>query len=69
MNEKKIKTYDKVMLMKKKLLTVSEKMKLLYNYARYKLHKSNVEELIGDYEKLINCVKRFNPNTFQFMRN
>lgn len=52
MNEEKIKTYDECNIDEKEVLDTFRKMKLLYDHARYKLHKRNVEDLINDYEKL-----------------
>ena len=53
MNNKKIRTYDELNIDEKEVLDSFRKMKLLYDHARYKLHNLNVEELIGDYEKLM----------------
>ena len=53
MNKEKIKTYDECNVDEKEVLDSFRKMKLLYDHARYKLHKRNVEELINDYEKLM----------------
>lgn len=53
MDEEKIKTYDECNVDEKEVLDSFRKMKLLYDHARYKLHNWNVEELIGDYEKLM----------------
>ena len=53
MNEEKIKTYDECNVDEKEVLDSFRKMKLLYDHARYKLHKHNVEELINDYENLM----------------
>ena len=53
MNKEKIKTYDECNVDEKEVIDSFRKMKLLYDHARYKLHKRNVEELIGDYEKLM----------------
>ena len=53
MNEEKIKTYDECNADEKEVIDSFRKMKLLYDHARYKLHNLNVEELIGDYEKLM----------------
>ena len=53
MNKDKIKTYNECNVDEKDVLDSFRKMKLMYDYARYKLHKRNVEELINDYEKLM----------------
>lgn len=53
MNEEKIKTYDECNVDEKEVIDSFRKMKLLYDHARYKLHKRNVEDLINDYEKLM----------------
>ena len=53
MNKEKIKTYDECNTDEKEVLDTFRKMKLLYDHARYKLHKRNVDDLINDYEKLM----------------
>ena len=53
MNNDGIKKYDECNVDEKEVLDSFRKMKLLYDYARYKLHKRNVEDLIKDYEKLM----------------
>ena len=52
MNNKKIKTYDECNADEKEVLDSFRKMKLMYDYARFKLHKFQVEDLIKDYERL-----------------
>ena len=52
MNEDKIKTYDELDVDEKEVLDSFRKMKLMYDYARFKLHKLQVEDLINDYEQL-----------------
>ena len=52
MNKDKIKTYDELRDDEKEVLDSFRKMKLMYDYARFKLHGLQVEELINDYEQL-----------------
>ena len=52
MNNEKIKTYDECNVDEKEILDSFRKMKLMYDYARFKLHKLQVEDLIKDYEQL-----------------
>ena len=52
MNKEKIKTYDECSVYEKEVLDSFRKMKLMYDYARFKLHKLQVEDLIKDYEQL-----------------
>lgn len=52
MNNEKIKTYDECNADEKEVLDSFRKMKLMYDYARFKLHKFQVEDLIKDYEQL-----------------
>ena len=52
MNEEKIKTYDECNADEKEVLDCFRKMKLMYDYARFKLHKLQIEVLINDYEQL-----------------
>ena len=52
MNEDKIKTYDELDVDEKEVLDSFRKMKLMYDHARFKLHKLQVEDLINDYEQL-----------------
>ena len=52
MNNKKIKTYDKLNVDEKEVLDSFRQMKLMYDYARFKLHRLQVEDLIKDYEQL-----------------
>ena len=53
MNNEKIRTYDELDIDEKEVLDSFRKMKLLYDHARFRLHKNNVEDLINDYEKLM----------------
>lgn len=53
MNNKKIRTYDELNIDEKEVLDSFRKMKLLYDHARFRLHKNNVEDLINDYETLM----------------
>ena len=52
MNNEKIKTYDECNADEKEVLDSFRKMKLMYDHARFKLHKLQVENLINDYEQL-----------------
>ena len=52
MNKEKIRTYDELKDDEKEVLDSFRKMKLMYDYVRFKLHKANVENLIKDYEEL-----------------
>ena len=53
MNKEKIKTYDECNVDEKEVLDSFRKMKLLYDHARFRLHKTQVEDLINDYETLM----------------
>lgn len=64
MNKEKIKTYDECNADEKEVIDSFRKMKLLYDHARYKLHKHNVEELISDYEKLMNLREEIQSKYF-----
>lgn len=52
MNDEKIRNYDELNVDEKEVLDSFRQMKLLYDYARFKLHKVKVEDLIKDYEDL-----------------
>ena len=52
MNEDKIKTYDELNDDEKKFLDSFRQMKLLYDHARFRLHRLQVDDLINDYEQL-----------------
>ena len=52
MNNDKIRKYDELEDDEKEVLDSFRKMKLMYDYARFKLHKLKVEDLINDYEQL-----------------
>ena len=52
MNNEKIRTYDELGDEEKEVLDSFRKMKLMYDHARFKLHKLQVEDLINDYEQL-----------------
>lgn len=52
MNNDRIKTYDELNVDEKEVLDSFRKMKLMYDHARFKLHKLQVEDLINDYEQL-----------------
>ena len=52
MNNEKIRKYDELDVDEKEVLDSFRKMKLMYDQARFKLHKLQVEDLINDYEQL-----------------
>ena len=64
MNEEIIKAYDECNVDEKEVIDSFRKMKLLYDYARYKLHKHNVEELINDYETLMKLCEEIQSKYF-----
>ncbi|MBQ2652612.1 MAG: hypothetical protein IJF83_03575 [Methanobrevibacter sp.] len=53
MIDEKIKTYDECNVDEKEVIDSFRKMKLLYDHARFKLHRNEVEDLINDYETLM----------------
>ena len=53
MIDKKIKTYDECNADEKEVIDSFRKMKLLYDHARFRFHRSEVEDLINDYETLM----------------
>ena len=53
MNKDRIRTYDELNVDEKEVLDSFRKMKLMYDHARFKLHKLQVEDLINDYEQLM----------------
>ena len=52
MINEKIKTYDECNSDEKEVLDSFRKMKLMYDHARFKFHRFQVEDLINDYEQL-----------------
>ena len=58
MNKDKIRRFNEVEDNQKEVLDSFRKMKLMYDYARFKLHKLQVENLINDYEQLRSYVKK-----------
>ena len=52
MNKEKIRTYDELEDGEKEVLDSFRKMKLMYDNARFKLHRLQVEDIIHDYEQL-----------------
>ena len=52
MNNEKIRTYDELDIDEKEVLDSFRQMKLLYDHARFKLHRLKVEDLIKDYGEL-----------------
>lgn len=53
MIDEKIKTYNECDSDEKEVIDSFRKMKLLYDHARFRLHRSEVENLINDYETLM----------------
>lgn len=53
MVNEKIKTYNECNADEKEVLDSFRKMKLLYGHARFRLHKTQVEDLINEYETLM----------------
>ncbi len=51
-NNDRIRTYDELNVDEKEVLDSFRKMKLMYDHARFKLHKLQVEDLINDYGQL-----------------
>ena len=52
MNNEKIRTFNELKDDEMEVLDSFRKMKLMYDHARFKLHKIQVEDLINDYEQL-----------------
>ena len=52
MNNDKIRKYNELKDDEKEVLDSFRKMKLMYDYARFKLHKLKIEDLINDYKQL-----------------
>ena len=52
MNNDRIKKYDELEDDEKEVLDCFRQMKLLYDHARFKYHRLQVEDLINDYEQL-----------------
>ena len=52
MVKEKIRTYKELEDDEKEVLDSFRKMKLMYDHARFKLHRFQVESLINDYEQL-----------------
>lgn len=53
MVNEKIKTYNECNADEKEVLDSFRKMKLLYDHARFRLHKTQVEDFINEYETLM----------------
>lgn len=53
MTSEKIRTYDELDVDEKEVIDSFRQMKLLYDHARFKYHRIQVEDLINDYETLI----------------
>ena len=53
MINKKIRTYDELNVDEKEVLDSFRQMKLLYDHARFKYHRLQVQCLINDYETLM----------------
>ena len=54
LNNDRIRTYNELNVDEKEVLDSFRKMKLMYDHARFRLHKLQVEDLIKDYEQLMN---------------
>lgn len=52
MNKEKIRTYNELEVDEKEVIDSFRKMKLMYDHARFKLHRLQVENLINYYEQL-----------------
>lgn len=52
MNNDRIRKYDELEDEEKEVLDSFRQMKLLYDHARFKYHKLQIEDLIKDYEQL-----------------
>ena len=52
MNDDRIKKYDELDADEKEVLDSFRQMKLLYDHARFRLHRCQVEDLIKDYDEL-----------------
>ena len=52
MNNERIRKYDELNVDEKEVLDTFRQMKLLYDHARFKYHRLQVEELIKNYEEL-----------------
>ena len=52
MNNDRIRKYDELEDEEKEVLDCFRQMKLLYDHARFKYHKLQIEDLIKDYEQL-----------------
>lgn len=52
MNNDRIRKYDELEDDEKEVLDCFRQMKLLYDHARFKYHRLQVEDLINDYEQL-----------------
>ena len=52
MNNDRFRKYDELNADEKEVLDSFRQMKLLYDHARFKYHKLQVEDLINDYEQL-----------------
>ena len=52
MNNDRIRKYDELEDDEKEVLDCFRQMKLMYDHARFKLHKLQVEDLINEYEQL-----------------
>ena len=52
MNNGRIREYNEIEDDEKEVIDSFRKMKLMYDHARFKLHRNQVEDLITDYEQL-----------------
>ena len=64
MNDEKIRTYNELEDDEKEVLDSFRQMKLLYDHARFKYHRLHVEDLINDYETLMNLREEIQEKYF-----
>ena len=64
MNNEKIKKYDELNDDEKEVIDGFRQMKLLYDHARFKYHRLQVEDLIHDYELLKNIREQIQVKYF-----
>ena len=64
MNDEKIRTYNELDINEKEVIDSFRQMKLLYDHARFRLHREHVEDLIKDYEELMRLREEIQVNYF-----
>ena len=52
MNKEKIRIYNELENEEKEVIDTFRQIKLLYDHARFRLHRYHIEDLINDYEEL-----------------